>query len=93
MHDIIIIISLYWMLGNLPPGCNSTLSSIYLAALIKSTDLKCYGYDKVLQSFLNDLVILERKGIFVSKLGRTIKGTVHSVWLLTTLGHTVLLDL
>lgn len=37
------ICGLYWILGNLPPSCNSALSSIYLAALIKSNDLKCYG--------------------------------------------------
>lgn len=73
------ICGLYWTLGNLPPGCNSTLSSIYLAALIKSNDLKCYGYEKVLEPLINDLVILEQSGIFVTKLGRTVKGTVQCV--------------
>lgn len=53
------ICGLYWILGNLQPGCNSTLSSIYLAALIKTNDLKFYGYDNVLQPLLKELVILE----------------------------------
>lgn len=73
------ICGLYWVLGNLPPGCNSALTSIYLAALIKSNDLKCYGYEKVLKPVINDLVILEQSGIFLSKLGRTVKGTVQCV--------------
>lgn len=73
------ISGLYWILVNLPPGCNSALSSIYLAALIKSNDLKCYGYEKVLKPVINDLIILEQSGIFLSKLGRTVKGTVQCV--------------
>lgn len=70
---------LYWILGNLPPGCNSALSSIYSAALIKSNDLKCYGYEKVLNPVINDLIMLEQSGIFLLKLGRTVKGTVQCV--------------
>lgn len=73
------ICGVYWILGNLAPGCNSALSSIYLAALIRSSDLKCYGYEKVLKPLIDDLVILEESGIFLSKLGRTVKGTVHCV--------------
>ncbi|XP_023198103.1 uncharacterized protein LOC111610076 [Xiphophorus maculatus] len=73
------ICGLYWILGNLPQGCNSNLSSIYLAALIKTNDLKCYGYEKVLEPLLNELVILEQEGVFVSKLGRAVKGTVQCV--------------
>ena len=73
------ICGLYWILGNLPPGCNSALSFIYLAALIKSNDLKCYGYEKVLKPVINDLIILDQSGIFLSKLGRTVKGTVQCV--------------
>ncbi|KAK0135157.1 hypothetical protein N1851_029028 [Merluccius polli] len=60
-------------------GCNSALSSIYLAALIKSNDLKCYGYDKVLEPVIDDLVILEQSGIFVTKLGRTVKDSGVSI--------------
>ncbi len=70
------ICGLYWILGNLPPGCNSALSSIYLAALIKCAELKCYGYEKVLKPVINDLVILEKSG---TKLGRNVKGTVQCV--------------
>lgn len=73
------ICGLYWTLGNLPPGCNSALSSIYLAALIKGNDVKTYGYEKVLQPLINDLVVLEQNGIFVTKLGKTVKGTVQCV--------------
>lgn len=37
------ICALYWILGNLPPGFQSLLSSIHLAALINSNDVKVYG--------------------------------------------------
>lgn len=73
------ICGLYWILCNLPPGCNSALSSIYLAALIRSNDLNCYGYEKVLKPVLNDLIILEQSGVSLSKLGKTVKGTVQCV--------------
>lgn len=73
------ICGIYWVLGNLPPFYHSSLSSIYLAALIKSDDLKSFGYENVLKPLINDLVILEQSGIFVSKLGRTVKGTVRCV--------------
>lgn len=41
--------SVYWILGNLPPGSHSSLSSIYLAVLCKSCDVKTYGYKTVLE--------------------------------------------
>lgn len=67
---------IYWTLSNLPPGSHSVLSSIYLALLSKSDDMKKYGYDQVLQPLLQDLKSLEEDGIFVSLLGRCVKGTV-----------------
>lgn len=33
----------YWVLDNLPPGSHSTLSSIYLAVVCKSEDLRKFG--------------------------------------------------
>lgn len=66
------ICGLYWTLGNLPQGCNSALSFIYLAAVFKSNDLKCYGYEKVLEPVIKNLIILEQKGIFITKLGKTV---------------------
>lgn len=68
----------YWTLGNLPPGSHS-LSSIYLAILCKSVDVKIYGYDKVLEPLLQDLKTLEDHGVYVPLLGTSLKGTVQSV--------------
>lgn len=73
------ICALYWTLGNLPPGCHSSLSFIHLAALINSNDVKLYGYNKVLEPLITDLIILEQQGIFVDKLGKTLKGTLQCV--------------
>lgn len=69
----------YWILSNLPPGSHSELSSIYLALLCKSDDIKTYGYGKVLNPLLQDLVTLEKQGVFISSLGEFVKGTVHCV--------------
>lgn len=43
---------IYWVLGNLPPGSHSSLSSIFLTVLCKSVDVKTYGFDKVLEPLL-----------------------------------------
>ncbi|XP_035848765.1 uncharacterized protein LOC118493311 [Sander lucioperca] len=69
----------YWVLGNLPPGSHSTLTSIYLAVLCKSDDVKAYGYEKVLEPLLQDLGTLEQHGVFISQLGQFVKGTVQCV--------------
>ena len=43
--------SIDWVLNNLPPGSHSALSSIYLAVLCKSDNVKVYGYGKILEPF------------------------------------------
>nr|XP_020445017.1 uncharacterized protein LOC109953925 [Monopterus albus] len=70
---------IYWTLSNLPPGSHSALSSIYLAVLCKSDDLKRYGYDDVLHPLIQDLKVLEQDGLFVPLLGKSVKGTVQVV--------------
>lgn len=71
--------SVYWILGNLPPGSHSSLSSIYLALLCKSEDLRTFGYPKIFEPLLQDLVILEQQGVFIDNLGVNFKGTVQYV--------------
>ena len=71
--------AVYWILSNLPPGQHSSLSSIYLAVLCKSSYIKEYGYGKVLEPLLRDLVVLEEHGVFVTQIGKNIKGTVQCV--------------
>lgn len=73
------VFGVYWLLGNLHEGCQSSLSAINLAALIKSSDVKRFGYDKVLEPLIDDLVTLERHGLFIEKLGKTVKGTVQCI--------------
>ena len=69
----------YWVLGNLPPGSHSKLSSIYLAVLCKSDDVKAYGYQKVLEPLLQDLSVLEQHGVFILQIGQFVKGSVQCV--------------
>lgn len=69
----------YWILGNLLPVCQSSLNSIYLALLCKSEDVKTFGYKKIFEPFLRDLVTLEQQGVFIDHLGTFIRGTVQCV--------------
>lgn len=69
----------YWVLGNLPPGSHSSFSSIYLTILCKTYNIKIYDYDKILERILQDLKTLEDHGIYVHLLGKSLRGTVHSV--------------
>ncbi|XP_034096114.1 uncharacterized protein LOC117562389 isoform X1 [Gymnodraco acuticeps] len=70
---------IYWTLSNLPPGSHSSLSSIYLAVLCKTDDVKKYGYDRVLHPLLQDMITLEQVGVFIPLLGRCLKGTIQVV--------------
>lgn len=71
--------AVYWTLGNLPPGCSSSLSSIYLALLCKSDYVKTFGYEKIFEPLLRDVVILEQQGLYIPHLGVFIKGTIQCV--------------
>jgi len=71
--------AVYFILGNLPPGSSSVLSSIYLALLCKSDHVKAYGYKKIFEPLLHDIVTLEQQGLFIPHLGSFIKGTVQCV--------------
>ena len=50
--------------------------SIYLACLCHSNDVKSYGYGAILEPLINDLEVLEQQGLYVQKLGTTVRGTV-----------------
>lgn len=73
------ITAVYWILANVPSKLQSTLTSIHLALLCKAVDVKQFGYKRVLEPLLKDLATLEQNGVFVSNVGKTIKGTVHCV--------------
>lgn len=68
--------AIYWLIANLPGRDRSTLSSIYLATLCKTKDVKEYGYDKILEPLLSDVEVLEQHGVFVQTLGASIRGTI-----------------
>ena len=71
--------AVYWGLSNLPPGSHSSLTSIYLAVLCKTDNVKSYGDSKVLEPLICDLRSLEVDGIFVPQLGTSLKGTVQTI--------------
>lgn len=67
--------AVYWVLGNLPPKLLSSLNSVQLALLCKVNSLKQCGYSEILHLLFQDLVVLEKHGIYVEKLGSSVKGT------------------
>lgn len=71
--------AIYWILNNLPPGSHSALSNIYLAVLCKTEDVKKFGYHRVLEPLIQDLRTLEQHGVFVSQLGKFLKGALQFV--------------
>lgn len=73
------ITAVYWVLLNLPAKFRSTLSSIQLAMLGKSSDIKQFGYDKFFDPLLKDMKDLEQKGVFVEALNAHLRGTVYCV--------------
>jgi len=59
------IAGFYFMLGNIEPKHRSKLHSIHLAAVCFSASLKTYGFSKILQPLINDLITLNDRGVTV----------------------------
>lgn len=68
--------AVYWVIANLPIKYRSSLQSIYLAVLCNRNDAKSFGYEKILEPLLKDIQILENQGLFIQRLGASVKETV-----------------
>ncbi|KAJ8035843.1 Sterile alpha motif domain-containing protein 3 [Holothuria leucospilota] len=69
----------YFVLGNLSPKYRAKLSSIQLVSLCYSRFIKKYGFEKVLKPFLEDVKILEEKGVTITTVNQeqfTFKGCI-----------------
>ena len=73
------LLSVYWVLADLPSKYRSALHVIQLALLCKVPDLQSYGYEKVLGPLVQDIQTLENDGVFIESLGQSVKGTVFCV--------------
>ena len=76
------ICAFYWALGNLPSKFRSKQYTIQLLALPQSINIKKFGFEKVLQNALVDIVLLEQHGIEVQDIdGNIIQvyGTVSTL--------------
>ena len=69
----------YFTLKNLPPKCNSVLMNVHLAALFYTNDLKTYGFEEILKPLINDLKILETKGIQLPSFEKPLFGSVIQI--------------
>lgn len=70
---------IYFILRNLPLKFNSVLMNIHTVVLFYSEDLKKYGFDAILKPLVEDLKILETKGIHTALSDTPVKGTVVQV--------------
>lgn len=70
------ICAVYWVLANLAPKFCSSLNSIQLALLCKANTVKACGYSEVLRPLIQNLVLLEKHGVYMEKLGASVKGTI-----------------
>lgn len=68
--------AVYWIIANLPGKYRSALNTIQLALLCNTETVKECGYDKVLYPLLCDLTSLEQHGVYIERLGKSVKGSV-----------------
>lgn len=66
----------YWLISNLPAQYTSSVQCIYLTCLCNSSDVNNYGYDAIFQPLIKDIQVLEEEGLYVQKLGTSVKGSV-----------------
>lgn len=71
--------AVYWVLANMPSKYRSTLHSIQLALLCKVSHVRQYGFAKILHPLIHDLVYLETHGVYVDRLGESVRGTLSYV--------------
>lgn len=57
--------AVYFCLRNLPPRFNSSLKNIHLCLLFNSIDKEVYGLNAIFKPLLEDLRVLETKGLEV----------------------------
>jgi len=71
----------YFRIGNLPKQYQSVDYFTQLAIIVYDSQLKYYGYDKIFKQLIDDLLILERKGLDVEYKGEIInlKGTISLI--------------
>ena len=60
----------FFTLGNIQPLLRSSLKSIFLLAIAKSTTIKSNGIDSILQPFIEDLKTLSSSGVKVVFSGK-----------------------
>lgn len=76
------VAAFYFVLGNLSPKFRSKLSSIQLVCLCCTRLIKQYGFGKVLKPLLEDVKVLESKGVTITTLNQeefTFKGCISLV--------------
>ncbi|KAL2082779.1 hypothetical protein ACEWY4_022597 [Coilia grayii] len=73
------ITAVYWVILNWESQYRSSLHSIQLALLGKSSEVRVYGYESFFEPLLHDLRSLEHEGLYVEQIGENVRGTVLNV--------------
>jgi len=63
--------AVYFCLGNLPSRFNSSLENIHLCLLFNSIDREVYGFNKIFEPLLDDIKLLETRGLEVQVNGQS----------------------
>lgn len=75
------MVGVYVSIGNIPSYDRSNIDNIQLVLLCQENDLKLFGYSKMLEILMNDIQILETKGLEIEFREATIsmKGSIFAV--------------
>jgi hypothetical protein len=69
----------YWTIANLPAELRACIDNIQLAVLCKTSHMRHFGVNKLLQQLLKDIATLESEGIYVEALGAQLQGSISFV--------------
>ena len=61
---------LFFSIGNMKPSLRSSLKSIFLLSIAKSSTIKAHGIDSILEPFIKDIMVLSSEGVNLVFTGR-----------------------
>lgn len=75
------LVGVYISIGNIPSYDRSSIDNIQLVLLCQEKDLKFFGFSKMLEILMNDIQILEEKGIEIDfkEASLCMKGSIFAV--------------
>lgn len=72
-------LGVYYTLGNIVPHERLKTKNMQLAILCFNSHVNLFTLDVILDKLVNDIIILENRGIFVDRKKRFLKGTIYVI--------------